>query len=50
MNSFDTKYIFNDDKKFAQYDQNAIPSQIMPCYNYPESLVNQNEILIELLC
>ena len=35
----------NNDKHLGQYDLYAIPSQIMPCYCYPESLVNQNEIL-----
>ena len=25
MNSFDTNYIFNNDKNLGQYDQNAIP-------------------------
>ena len=31
-----------------QYGRNAVLSEVMPCYNYPASLVNQNEILIEL--
>ena len=50
MNSFDTNHIFNDDKNLCQYDQNAIPSQIIPCYSYPVSLMNKNEIPIELTC
>ena len=33
-------------KNLGQYDQNAIPSQIMPCYSYPGNLVNQNDIPI----
>ena len=37
-------------KNLGQYDQNAIPSQIMPCYSYPGNLVNQNDIPIELTC
>ena len=47
MNSFDTNYIFNDNKNLGQYDLNAIPSQMTPCYSYPASLMNQNEIPIE---
>ena len=50
MDSFDTNYIFTNNKNFGQYDQNAIPSQIMPCYSYPGNLINQNEIPIELTC
>ena len=37
-------------KNLGQYDQNAIPSQIMPCYSYPGNLANQNDITIELTC
>ena len=47
MKSFDTDYILNDSKKFGQYDQNAMPSQIVPCSSYPARLVSQNEIPIE---
>ena len=50
MDSFDTNYIFTNNKNLGQYDQNAIPSQIMPCYSYPGNLINQNEIPIELTC
>ena len=50
MDSFDTNYIFTNDKNLGQYDQNAIPSQIIPCYSYPENLINRNEIHIELTC
>ena len=50
MNSFDTNYILNDNKDLGQYDQNAIPSQIIPFYSYPASLMNQNETPIELIC
>ena len=46
MNSSDTNYILNNNKNLGQYDQNAIPSQIMPYYSYPASLMNQNEIPI----
>ena len=48
MDSFDNNYIFTNNKNLGQYDQNAIPSQIMPCYSYPGNLINQNEIPIEL--
>ena len=48
MDSLDTNYIFTNNKNLGQYDQNAIPSQIMPCYSYPGNLINQNEIPIEL--
>ena len=48
--SFGTNYIFTNNKNLGQYDQNAIPSQIMPCYSYPGNLINQNEIPIELTC
>ena len=47
MDSFDTNYIFTNNKNLGQYDQNAIPSQIMPCYSYPGNFINQNEIPIE---
>ena len=51
MDSFDTNHIFtNYNKNLGQYDQNAIPSQIMPCYSYPGNLFNLNEIPIELTC
>ena len=50
MNSFDTNYIFTNNKNLGQYDQNAILSQIMPCYSYPGNMINQNEIPIELTC
>ena len=50
MDSFDTNYIFTNNKNIGQYDQNVIPSQIMPCYSYPGNLINLNEIPIELIC
>ena len=46
MNSFDTNHIVNDNKNLGQYDQNSIPSQIMPWYSYPTSSMNQNVIII----
>ena len=50
MYSFGTNYIFTNNKNLGEYDQNAIQSQIMPCYNYPGNLINQNQIPIELSC
>ena len=50
MDSFDTNHILTSNKDLGQYDQNAIPSQIMPCCSYPGNLINQNEIPIELTC
>ena len=45
-----TDYTLNEHKDFDQYDLFEMPSDIMPCYNYPESLVNQNEMPISLWC
>ena len=50
INSFITNYILNDNKNLGQYDQKAIPSQIVSCCSYPASLMNQNEIPIEFTC
>ena len=47
MDSIGTNYIFTNNKNLGQYDQNAIPSQIMPCYSYPGNLINQNKIPIQ---
>ena len=33
-----------------QYDAYAIPSETMPYWIYPQSLENQNEIPVDLLC
>ena len=50
MDSLDINYIFTNNKNLGQYDQNAMPSQIMPRYSYPGNLINQNEIPIDLTC
>ena len=50
MSSSDTNYVPNEHEDADQYDSYAIPSKIMPYQSYPKGLVNQNEILIELLC
>ena len=45
-----TNYVLNGHEDVDQYGSYAIPSKIIPCYSYPESFVNQNDIPIELLC
>ena len=45
-----TNYALNEHEDLEQDDSIAIPSEIMLYQSNPESLVNQNEILIELLC
>ena len=45
-----TNYVPNVHEDVDQYDSYALPNKIMPCWSYPESLVNQNEIPIELSC
>ena len=49
MNSSDTNHVVNEHEDFEQYGSFAIPSE-MSFYSYPASLVNQNEIPIELPC
>ena len=44
-----TNYVLNE-HDVDQYGSFAMPSKIKPYQNYPESVVNQNEIHIELLC
>ena len=48
--SSDTNYSLNDHEDIGQYGPHTIPSEVMPCYSHPASLVNQNEIPIDLLC
>ena len=45
-----TNYDLNEHEDDDQYDSYAITSNIRPYLSYPKSLVNQNEILIELSC
>ena len=45
-----TNYVPNEHEDVDQYDSYAIPSKIMLCWSCPESLVNQNEIPVELSC
>ena len=48
-NSSGTNYSLNDHKDVGQYGPYATPSDVMPCDSHPASLVNQNEIPIDLL-
>ena len=43
-----TNNVPNEHADVDQYGSFAIPSKIMPCLSYPESLVNQNEIPVDL--
>ena len=43
-----TNYVPNKHEDVDQYDPHAIPSEIMQFFSYPESLVNQNEIPVDL--
>ena len=45
-----TNYVLNEYEDVNQYGSFAMPSEIMLYESHPESLVNQNEILIELSC
>ena len=45
-----TNYAQSDHEDVGQYGLYAIPSEVMPWYSYPASLVNQNKIPIDLLC
>ena len=49
-NSSGTNHSLNDHEDVGQYGPYAIPSEVMPSYSHPASLVNQNEIPIDLLC
>ena len=45
-----TNYVPNEHEDIDQYGSFTIPSKITSCSSYPESLVNQNEIPVELSC
>ena len=45
-----TNYILNEHEDVDEYGSFATPSEIVLYQSHPESLVNQNEILIELSC
>ena len=50
MSLSDINYVPNKHEDADQYDSYAIPSKLMTYQSYPKSLVNQNEIPIELSC
>ena len=41
-------YVLNEYEDVGQYGPYAIPSEVMQCYSYPTSLVNQFESLLTL--
>ena len=45
-----TNYVPNEHEDVDQYDSFALASDSMPYQSHLESLMNQNEILIELSC
>ena len=45
-----TNYGLNEQEDFDQYGSFTIPSEIMPYYSHPASLVDLLDKLIELLC
>ena len=45
-----TNYAINEHEDVDQYGSFPIQSEILPYQSYPESLVSQNEIHIELSC
>ena len=45
-----TNHVPKDHEGVDQYGSFAIPSELLLYESHPESLVNQNEILIELSC
>ena len=50
MSSSGTNYVPNEHEGVEQYGSFALPHDLMLYESHPESLVNQNEILIELSC
>ena len=50
MSSSGTNYVPNEHEGFDRYGSFAIPSELMLYQDHPKSLVNKNEILIELSC
>ena len=49
-NSSGTNYVLNEHEEVGQNGPYVILSEVMPCYSYPASLVNQFEILIDSSC
>ena len=50
MSSSGINYVPNEHEGVDQYGSSSIPFELVLYQSHPESLVNQNEILIELLC
>ena len=50
MSSSGTNYVLNEHEDVDQYGSFAAPSEIVLYQSHSESLVNQNEILIDSLC
>ena len=50
MSSSGTNHVLNEHEDVNQYGSFAKPSEMMLYLSHPESLGNQNEIPIELLC
>ena len=49
-NSSGTNHVINEHEDFGQYVTYAIPSQVMPCYSYLVSFMNQSVIPIDSAC
>ena len=45
-----TNYVLNEHEGVHQYASFSIPSELVLYQSHPESLVNQNEIPVELSC
>ena len=48
--SYRTNYVLNEHEDVGQYGPYVILSEVMPCYRYPASLLDQFEILIDSSC
>ena len=48
--SWGTNYVLNEHEGVDQYGSFSIPSELVLYQSHPESLVNQNEIPVELSC
>ena len=45
-----TNYVLNEHEGVDQYGSFSIPSELVLYQSHPESLVNENKTLVELLC
>ena len=50
MSSYGTNYVPNEHEGVDQYGSFSIPLGLVLYQSHPESLVNENEIPVELLC